>query len=176
MNLTELPYKELMEHISEVLKKREWGHLATSANDFVRVGYMRIVSDGYLVWCYTDKRSRKYQQLQVNQNIAIGDKDLQIEGIANIRGHPLDEENSAFIQAYKENQPENYKRTANRQFLPDRTEFRVIEIVPSRITHYQVGSTPEENVFLILDTVEKKAYRLKGKKIFETKAYKSGLR
>ena len=175
MSQEELPYDELKHEIAEELKKREWGHIATSHNDYVRVGFMRIVSKGLTIWCYTDHRSRKFKQILGNPHIAIGDRDLQIEGLAKLKGHPLDEENKDFIEAYRENQPENYERTSQRQFLPSRREWRVIEIIPTRITWYKVGATPEENVFLILDTVDKKAYRLSGKEIFETEAYKSGL-
>ncbi len=136
---------------------------------------MRIVSSGLRIWCYTDHRSRKYKHIQSSPNVAIGDKDLQIEGVATLKGNLLDKENIDFIQSYRENQPENYERTAKRQFLPERTEFKVIEVEPTRITWYKVGSSPEENVFLILDNVEKKAYRLTGKRIFEADAYKTGL-
>ena len=167
----EISYDELEQEMIEELKKREWGYLATSKQNYVRVGLMRIVSSGLKVWCYTDKRSRKYQQIMDNSNVGIADRNLQLEGTAILKGHPLDGENSDYIEAYKTNQPENYERTSNRQFKRSRPEFRVIEIHPTRITLLKMGSRFEENEALILDVVQKKAYRFLGNSNFEAQVY-----
>lgn len=171
MSHVEVSYEELKQMLVEELKKREWGYLATSKNNHIRVGLMRMVSRGLKVWCYTDHRSRKYQQIQDNPNVGIADRSLQVEGVATLKGHPLDEENAEFIDAYRENQPENYERTSGRQFQRSRPEFRVVEIQPRRISLIKMGNTPQENVLLILDTVKEKAYRFKGNANFESPIY-----
>lgn len=38
---------------------------------------------------------------------AIVAGNLQIEGVALLKGHPLDEENTVFIETYKETRPDN---------------------------------------------------------------------
>jgi general stress protein 26 len=171
MSQIEVPYDELKQEIIEELKNREWCYLATSKEDNVRVSYMRIVSNGLTVWCYTDHRSRKYKQIMANQKVGIADKNLQIEGIATLKGHPLDEENADYIKSYRENQPENYERTSKRQFQRSRPEFRVIEVQPSRISLIKLGATAQENMVFILDIAKKKAYRFEGNTNFESPAY-----
>jgi general stress protein 26 len=168
MSQGEISYEECKQIMIEELKKHEWGYLATSENKHVRVGLMRLVSNGLTLWCYTDRRSRKYKQIMSNPNVGIADRNIQIEGEASLKGHPLDDENALYIKAYRENQPENYERTSNRQFQRSRPDFRVIEIAPKRITLFRAGATAAENVFLILDCVEKKAYRLLGTEEFYT--------
>ena len=106
-----------------------------------------------------------------NPNVGVADRNLQLEGTAVLKGHPLDDENSDFIEAYKTNQPENFERTSNRQFKRSRPEFRVIEIYPKRITLLKMGSRFEENEAYILDVVNEKAYRFQGNSNFESKAY-----
>jgi len=96
---------------------------------------------------YTDRRSRKYKQITSNPNVGLADRNIQIEGVATLKGHPLDEENVAYIKAYRENQPENYERTSNRQFQRTRPDWRVIEITPKKITLTQLGATPLKTYF-----------------------------
>ena len=48
----------------------------------------------------TDLNLRKYQQLKSNPNVALCIDNLQIEGICEEIGHPLD--NTAFCKAYKQ--------------------------------------------------------------------------
>jgi general stress protein 26 len=127
---------------------------------------MRLVSEGLTLWCWTDRRSRKYKQIKANPNVGIADRNIQIEGVATLKGHPLDEENAAYIKAYRENQPENYEITSKRVFLRSRPDKMVIEIAPKRITFTKLGATPSENVLLILDTDRKEAHKLLGTDAF----------
>jgi general stress protein 26 len=172
MSQTEFSYEECKKTMIEELKKHEWGFLATSKDDNVRVGLMRLVSDGLTIWCWTDRRSRKYKQIMTNPNVGIADRNIQIEGVATLKGHPLDEENAAYTKAYRENQPDNYEATSNRVFLRTRPNKVVLEIAPKRITLTRIGASPSENVILILDTVRKEAHRLLGTEaFFEASAY-----
>jgi general stress protein 26 len=172
MSQIEFSYDECKQEMIEELKKHEWGFLATSKDNHVRVGLMRLVSDGLTLWCWTDRRSRKYKQIKANPNVGIADRNIQIEGIATLKGHPLDDENAAYIKAYRENQPENFEITSKRVFLRSRPNKMVIEIAPKRITLTKLGATPSENILLILDTVRKEAHRLVGTDtFFEAPAY-----
>jgi len=90
MSQSEIPCEELRKEIVEELRKREWCYLATSLQDYVRVGLMRMVSKDLKIWCYTDNRSRKHKQIDENPKVALADRTLQIEGTATLKGHPLD--------------------------------------------------------------------------------------
>lgn len=177
MSLLEMPYEEMKQMMIKEIQKHEWGYLATSDGEKIRVGKMRLVSDDLTLWCFTRPVTRKYKQISVNPHVAIADGNLQIEGVAKLKGHPLDEENSDFLKAYKETQPENYDRTYRRGFK--RPDYRVIEIVPQRIAVFGVTSKisskiskanpgigsdellieATENCFDILNLVKKKACR-----------------
>jgi hypothetical protein len=86
------------------------------------------------LWCFTLDQTRKYKQILTNPKVAIADGNLQVEGIAELKGHPYDEENADFLKAYKETQPVNFDRTSRRSF--NRQNARVIEIEPERIAVY----------------------------------------
>ena len=171
MSQSEIPCEELRKEIVEELRKREWCYLATSLQDYVRVGLMRMVSKDLKIWCYTDNRSRKYKQIEENPKVALADRNLQIEGTATLKGHPLDLENSEFIESYRNNQPENYERTSKRQFKRSRPEFRVIEIHPTRIALLKMGTKFQENEYLTLDLKKEKVYRFTSNSNFESPVY-----
>ena len=194
MSLLEIPYEVMKTSMIQEIEKHEWGYLATSDGDKIRVGKMRLVSDGLTLWCFTLSLSIKYKQISKNPKVAISDGNLQIEGIASLKGHPHDEENADFLKAYRETQPENYERTSRRSFK--RSNTRVIEIKPQRIAVYGATSKmheliskshPEigadellveatENYYDILNLETKKAYRgiisrEKHEELWESKAY-----
>ena len=102
MSQVELPYEDTKESVINSLQKQSLGVLATSKEDIVRAGMMRIISQGLKVYCFTDMNSRKYNQIQTNPNVAIVAKNIQIEGKAILKGTPADE--ASFLEAYKESQ------------------------------------------------------------------------
>ena len=73
--------------------------LSTSLDDYVTSRMMSIIQmDGFLYF-QTDKTFRKYEQLIKNRRVALCIDNIQIEGICEELGRPL--ENEAFVQNYK---------------------------------------------------------------------------
>ena len=112
MSQVEIPFEETKQRMIEEIQKHHQMYLATSMGDYVTVRRMGPVPDGLTIWFQTAVNSRKYEQLIKNSNVALaaGD-DLQIEGVASLRGHPMDEKNSDFIKVFKSNRPEMYERS-----------------------------------------------------------------
>ena len=194
MSLLEIPFEEMKKQMIDEITKHEWAYLATSDGDKIRVGKMRLVSDGLRLWCFTRPVTRKYKQIKVNPKVAFADGNLQVEGVAKLKGHPHNEENIDFLKAYEETQPENFERTSRRGFK--RPDYRVIEITPQRIAVYGVSTQVSrkisedipgigrdallveatENCFDILNLVKKTAHRgiisrEQKEEIWESQAY-----
>ena len=67
-----------------------------------------------------------------NPNVAVVAGFVQYEGVASVKGHPLDEENADFIKAFKENEPEKYEREKS-IFKNPNLDLVVIKVEPKRI-------------------------------------------
>ena len=106
MSQIEVSYDESRERIVQELRKQSRLYLATADLQYVTVRYMGFVSEGLTMWFRTDRRTRKHKQIAANPNVAIAGPDLQIEGVATLKGHPLDEENSEFQRVYRKLHPE----------------------------------------------------------------------
>jgi len=194
MSLLEIPFDEMKQQMIDEIQKHEWAYLATSDGDKIRVGKMRLVSNGLRLWCFTRPVTRKYKHIMGNPKVAFADGNLQVEGIAELEGHPFNEENADFIISYKETQPENYERTSRRGFK--RHDYRVIEITPERIALFGVSTQvsrkisenipgigedellveASENCFDVLNLIKKTAHRgiitrEQKEEIWESQAY-----
>ena len=73
--------------------------LSTAENGKVSSRMMSVVSFGGKLWFQTDKNLRKYRQLSANKNVALCIDNIQIEGICEEIGHPL--ESGQFCKAFK---------------------------------------------------------------------------
>ena len=82
--------------------------LSTSANNRVTSRMMSMVQKDGILYFQTDKTFLKYQQLQENHNVALCMDNIQIEGICNEIGHPLEKEE--FISLYKEYFPSSFRK------------------------------------------------------------------
>lgn len=114
--------------------------LATCANNKVTARSMSFVIDNGKLYFQTSKNFCKYEQIKINSNVAVCINNIQIEGICNEIGHPLEKSNSTFAQKYKEFFRGSYDAYSN---LPSETTF---EITPSLITvwGYDVGKPYRE--------------------------------
>jgi general stress protein 26 len=132
-------YKELEQDFIEELKKLgneglyQRGILATAANDFVTARRMRFIPDGLTLYCWTSTNSRKHKQLLVNPKVAVVLGFIQIEGVAEILKHPLEE--PEFLELYKERMPNAYEDS-----IKDWDEFDqfLIKITPKRVAEYKL--------------------------------------
>ena len=164
MSQVEIPYEETKQNMSEEIYKHERGYLATSEGESVYVRQMMVLSDGLTMWLLTDQSSRKYQHIKANPNVglAVG-LALHLEGVASLKGHPLEDENEKVIKAFQEKLPDIYERSLRAGRILKRPGTRVIEIAPKRIAlnvwtpHFDLeGFRPYTD---ILNVGEGKAYR-----------------
>ena len=95
-----------------------------------------------------------------NTNVAVVAGFVQFEGVASVKGHPLDEENADFIKAFKENEPEKYERE-KRIFQNPNLDLVVIKVEPKRIALWKFAypaSGIEEGIY-ILNVAKGEAHR-----------------
>lgn len=191
MSQIELSYDDLKQKMISEFQKHDHGILATSDRGYVTARKVRLVADGLTVYCFTDRRSKKYQQMKANPNVAIAADNIQIEGVATLKGHPLDEENAVFLKAYREMRPEAYERSSRRHF-PNRPDGRVVEITPRRVMFWSLTESDvarnvqasvqsedamrkdlaKENYMEILDVAKGEAHRVMVSSLTEAPAYR----
>ncbi|MDR1030590.1 MAG: pyridoxamine 5'-phosphate oxidase family protein [Treponema sp.] len=123
--------------------------LATSSHNIPTVRTMSIVFFDGKIYCQTSTDYLKYKQISENKNVALCIFNLQIEGIANIKGKTT--EFNDFIERYKKNHEDSYKKYSALECS------RLIEIIPRKIIKWDYDSEGKPSrVFLELDG--KKAY------------------
>jgi general stress protein 26 len=132
MSPTQLNYEELKQQVQQRLNKSRYGVLATAEGDFVTARQMMLVCDGLTVSFITTTTTRKYKQILVNPNVAVAIGNMQIEGVASVKGRTSDKENAGFLKAFEKIEPELYKNYRDMCLDPD-TPWQVIEITPKRI-------------------------------------------
>lgn len=74
--------------------------LSTSENGIVSSRMMSVVQVDGIFYFQTDITFRKYHQLSANPNAALCIDNIQIEGLCEEKGHPLD--NEAFCERFRE--------------------------------------------------------------------------
>ena len=160
MREVEISYQELEEKIIQELAKLgtpglyQRGILATCVDNYVSARRQRFVADGLSLYCWT-YRTRKYEQILKNPQVAAVIGFVQVEGKAEILGHPLDKKNERVIEVLKETQPGFYE--GYRHAFENRDEMYLIEVVPLRIM------LPDGNGISILDLESEVANRVPSK-------------
>jgi general stress protein 26 len=128
--------------------------LATSEGESVTARTVACISDGLTVYFTTTPGSRKYSQIAANPNVALAAGNLQIEGIASVKGHPLAEGNAAFIEVLRETRPELYEGMSQMHFkIPN---YQLIEVAPRRIALYRMSLRDS----VVIDNVNYEGYML----------------
>jgi len=74
--------------------------LSTSENDIVSSRMMSVIQIDGTLYFQTDCTFRKYRQISSNRNVALCIDNIQIEGICEELGHPLD--NADFCRQFEE--------------------------------------------------------------------------
>ena len=82
----------------------EFGHerkmvLSTSENNRVSSRMMSVIRIDGSFYFQTDTTMRKYRQIKSNRNVALCIDNIQIEGVCEEEGHPLD--NGQFCNLYQ---------------------------------------------------------------------------
>ena len=89
--------------------KSKFAVLATSSQNKPTARTMSIVFFDNKIYCQTSNEYVKYKQICENKNVALCIENIQIEGIANIKGKTI--EQSKFIEMYKKIIMDHLKNT-----------------------------------------------------------------
>lgn len=148
--MRETSYTELLNEVIELLGNTQEIVVATSYKDRVTARMVYCICDGVNIYLITSKAYTKYKQIKKNKNIALSANNIQIEGIAEILGHPLDKENEHFKVICEQDRDyiEHYKKY---------TKYKnsiLIKVNPILITLYQGRGT-----YKYLNLQEKKGYK-----------------
>jgi hypothetical protein len=130
---------------------------------------MMLIPDGLTISCFTFTSTRKFKQISANRNIALAMNNIQIEGVATLKGHTSDSKNGGFLKAFEELQPEVYKMYRD-VCLDPKTPVQLIEISPKRIAVF-TGVFPNSHID-VLDTENKTAIRYFVTELFKGEDYK----
>ena len=124
--------------------------LATSSKNSTTVRTMSIIVYSKKIYFQTGIDLIKYKQICENKNVALCFENIQIEGVANIMGKPIEHEN--IMELYKK----CYKKSFETFSKLDKEIL--IEIIPRKITKwdYDVNGKPYR-IFIELDS--KRAYK-----------------
>ena len=148
--MEQLDFENELKKIFEQIGKVKFAVLATSSQNKPTARTMSIVFIDNKIYCQTSTEYVKYKQICENNNVALCIENIQIEGVANIKGKTI--EQNKFIEIFKENHNGSYKKYSGLE------ESRLIEIIPKKIIvwEYNSNGTPSR-MFLELET--KKSYR-----------------
>lgn len=96
--------------IISTLEKETAIILATCANNRVTIRPMSHINEGLTIYFQTGNHSLKAQQISANPNVAISVGNYEIEGMAEIIGHPMDAANKFFMKKYSAKHPNYVER------------------------------------------------------------------
>ncbi|MFW9881032.1 MAG: pyridoxamine 5'-phosphate oxidase family protein [Candidatus Thorarchaeota archaeon] len=149
-----IDFYELKSEIIDLFNKNKLIVLATSSENHVTARMMSYVNNDLTIYFQTGKNFKKYQQISDNNNVALCFGNIQIEGLAEIKGHPFNNENSFFLELYKESHNLSYQLYSH---LEDEV---VIEVIPKLITIWKYDNTGKKSYRDFLDLINDTAYRI----------------
>ena len=88
-----LDFDVVKEDVFHTLKNNLSIVLATSCNNRVTAREVYFASNGFTIYFVTSKAYEKYKQIEKNSNVALCINNIQMEGVASIKGHPNQPEN-----------------------------------------------------------------------------------
>ena len=120
--------------------------LSTSENDRVSSRMMSVVQINGAFYFQTDRELRKYHQLISNSNVALCIDNIQIEGMCEELGHPMD--NDGFLEAFRECFPgsfDAYTSLKNERLFMVRPIFIERWIYRDNIPYIEIYDIAAEN-------------------------------
>jgi general stress protein 26 len=134
-----LSFEEVKNEVIKILSGLSQITLATSSNGRVTARTMSIVNDGLNIFCQTDKRFIKVEQIQSNPKVALSVENIQIEAKAEIKGHPFSDENKRFSELYRIKHKTSFDKYSSSEnetvllFIPEKiTLWKYLEQKPCR--------------------------------------------
>lgn len=149
--MREISYSKLLNEIEEILGKTKSIVVATCNKEKVTARTVNCVCDGINIYFITSKAYTKYKQLVKNHHIALAVNNIQIEGLAEILDHPMDNEYFTTLCEKDIDHDDYYKKYAHYK------NSVLIKIKPCLITLYEGKGT-----YQYLNVREEKGY-VKGK-------------
>ena len=140
-------FKEKFEEFIMEFKKGKTMVLSSSENNKVTSRMMSIVCIDGLFYFQTDKTFRKYHQIISNPQVALCIENIQIEGVCEEIGHPMD--NDLFCILYKECFGGNRYSSLKNE--------RLFVVKPSYIERWKYM---DEVPYMELFDIEKQEYKL----------------
>ena len=124
--------------------------LATSSQNNVTVRMMSVVIFRNRIYFQTGTDLIKYRQICENKNVALCFDNIQVEGIANIMGKPM--EHDTIMEIYKKHYKSSYENYSklDKEIL--------VEVQPQKITIWEYDNN-ERPYRIYLDLGRKKAYK-----------------
>jgi general stress protein 26 len=166
MSQIEIPYSELLDKMKRELLKYRLLVLATSDGEKVTARTVRCIPDGLKVYIATNKNSIKWNQVKANPNVALAGGNLQIEGVASLKGQVSDDENKPYLESFEKIDSDRYNDWENRGHFTNPLSY-IIEINPTKLSLFISMPKPEDTYISVLDIETQKAYKLtrKGEKV-----------
>ncbi len=149
--MVKLDAAELQTEIVEMLDREKHTVLATCSSDRVTARTVSYVNMGLTILFQTDKRFKKVDQILKNHNVALCIGNLQIEGTAELSGHPSEPYNAHFCSLYKQRHPDSFEK-----YLSIKSEI-VIRVKPSLFILWRYIDGKPCRDYLIV--IENTAYR-----------------
>ncbi|WP_432664471.1 pyridoxamine 5'-phosphate oxidase family protein [Wukongibacter baidiensis] len=146
--MKELEYDLFEKEVIQLLSKKTQMAVATCNKNRVTVRTVYVICQGTKVFFITKKAYTKYKQIIKNPNVALCVDNIQIEGVAQIKGHPNDDQNKEIIDFCLKHGYEDFKRYMRYKNIV------LIQVEPSLITLWRNNGRE----YLDIDKV--KAYRV----------------
>ena len=121
--MEKLNFKEEMEKLFKQIKEHRIMSLATCVNNYPTARSISAIIFNENIYFQTGINLIKYKQIVINNNVALSFDNIQIEGIANIIGKPLEKKNEEIMQKYKKYYKSAFK---NYSHLDDEILIEVI--------------------------------------------------
>lgn len=123
-----LDYKTEIEKVYQALGESQLMVLASSSQNHTTARMMScVIYDGKIAF-QTSTELHKFKQITDNPRVALCINNISIEGIANIIGHPLEDQCKSFTDLYKKHHASSYEK-----YSPIKSN-RLIEVTPQLIT------------------------------------------
>ena len=146
----QLPYDDKYNETINFLKSKDSIVVATSDKDKVAARTVYFVMLNSCVYFLTSKAYDKYKQIVKNPNVALCSDNIQIQGVAKVKGHPGLEENKAILKYFLEKCPEKER---NKRYVKHKNTV-FIEVEINKISIWINGGRE------YIDLNEKTAYRI----------------
>jgi len=155
MEKKNLNFKQILQTKLDFLSTAKEIVLSTCSNDRVTSRAIDCACNDKTIYFLTWSHHTKCIQIKENPNVALCYKNLQIEGVAHIKGNPLLEINKAHSNQYRAKQPEIYD-----EFI--KYDGIVIVMVDIRSIHSWEGWQDGSNGYLldIVDISKEIAFRI----------------